>query len=80
MHAISSISVCCVPLLKEIVKEFVSEIVRHAIVLKEQEIRLKAKLKVWKYDPEEVKSLFYFHNPFLTVRRARFLRKMSWHV
>ena len=39
-------------------KEFVSEIVRRAIVLKEQEIRLKAKLKVWKYDPEEVKFLF----------------------
>jgi len=46
------------------VKEFVSEIVRHAIVLKEQEIRLKAKLKVWKYDPEEVKLLFYFIIPF----------------
>lgn len=52
-----SISVSCVPLLKEVVKEFVSEIVRRAIILKEQEIRLKAKLKVWKYDPEEVKFL-----------------------
>ncbi len=49
-----SISADSVQFLREIVKEFVSAIIQRAIVMKEQEIRLKGKLKVWKYHSEEV--------------------------
>jgi len=51
-----SISAGCIQLLQEITGEFVSDIVRRAITMKEQEIRLKGTLKVWKYDPEEISS------------------------
>jgi len=44
--------------LREIVKEFVSAIIQRAIIMKEQEVRLKGKLKVWKYHSEEVGFFF----------------------
>ena len=49
-----SISVECTQLLKEMIKEFLSKVIQCVIIMKEQEIRLKASLKVWKYDQEEV--------------------------
>lgn len=49
-----SISADTIQLLVAIVKEFISEVVRGSLISKEQELRLKGALKVWKYDQEEV--------------------------
>lgn len=49
-----SISIECIQLLRELIKEFSSYVIQQAIIMKEQEIRLKADLKVWKYDRQEV--------------------------
>ncbi|KAF8973260.1 hypothetical protein BDZ97DRAFT_1722449 [Flammula alnicola] len=49
-----SISADTVQLLVSITTEFVSEIVRRAVITKEQEIRLKGNMKVWKYDKDEI--------------------------
>lgn len=51
----SSISADTVHLLSAIVVEFVSELIRRAIITKEQEIRLKQSLPIWKYDKYEVR-------------------------
>lgn len=54
----ASISADAIRFLGTVTTEFVSEIIRRVIITKEQEIRLKRELKVWKYDPDEV--LLYF--------------------
>jgi hypothetical protein len=51
----SSISTDTLHLLSTILVEFVSELIRRAIVSKEQEIRLKQSLPIWKYDKYEVR-------------------------
>jgi hypothetical protein len=57
------ISAETINLLVSIAKDFVSEIIRRAIITKELEVRLKRKIKVWKYDRDEVPNLFltYFY-------------------
>ncbi|KDR75884.1 hypothetical protein GALMADRAFT_248628 [Galerina marginata CBS 339.88] len=49
-----SISADTIQLLVSITTEFVSEVVRRSIITKEQEIRQKRGLKVWKYDQDEI--------------------------
>ena len=49
-----SISADTIQLIVDILKEFVSEVVRGSLISKEQEIRLKSTLKVWKYNQHEV--------------------------
>ncbi|KAH9485386.1 hypothetical protein JR316_0002294 [Psilocybe cubensis] len=49
-----SISTQSIQLMVNITKEFVSELIRHAIITKEQEIRMKRSLRVWKYDRDEI--------------------------
>lgn len=49
-----SISADTIQLIVAIIKEFVSEVVRGSLISKEQEIRLKSTLKVWKYNQNEV--------------------------
>ncbi|KAF9566755.1 hypothetical protein CPC08DRAFT_703723 [Agrocybe pediades] len=49
-----SVSTHTMLLASGILKEFVSEIVRRVIITKEQEIRLKRSLKIWKYDRDEI--------------------------
>ena len=49
-----SISADTIQLVVAIVKEFISEVVRGSLISKEQEIRLKGTLKVWKYNQNEV--------------------------
>ncbi|PPQ67300.1 hypothetical protein CVT25_005884 [Psilocybe cyanescens] len=51
-----SISAQTIQLMFRITKEFVYKIIRHAIITKEQEIRLKRSLRVWKYDRDEITS------------------------
>jgi len=51
------ISAETIKLLGSVVKDFVSEIIRRAVITKELEVRLKRKIKVWKYDRDEVKFL-----------------------
>lgn len=52
------ISAETINLLVSVAKDFVSEIIRRAIITKELEVRLKGKIKVWKYDQDEVLNLF----------------------
>ncbi|KIM40121.1 hypothetical protein M413DRAFT_28645 [Hebeloma cylindrosporum] len=52
------ISAETITLLVSIAKDFVSEIIRRAIITKEFEVRLKRKIKVWKYDRDEVPNFF----------------------
>jgi hypothetical protein len=49
-----SISADTIQLLFAILKEFISEVVRGSLISKEQEIRTKGTLKVWKYNQNEV--------------------------
>jgi hypothetical protein len=49
-----SISADTIQFLVAILKEFISEVVRGSLISKEQEIRLKGTLKVWKYNQNEV--------------------------
>ena len=49
-----SISADTIQLMVAILKEFISEVVRGSLISKEQEIRLKGTLKVWKYNQNEV--------------------------
>jgi hypothetical protein len=75
-----SISADCVQFLREIVKEFVSAIIQRAIVMKEQEVRLKGKLKVWKYHSDEVDFfiLIFMHIQISHRFGHRFPQPMSW--
>ncbi|KAF8906524.1 hypothetical protein CPB84DRAFT_395944 [Gymnopilus junonius] len=50
----ASISADTISFLVTIITEFVSEAIRRVIITKEQEIRLKRELKVWKYDRDEI--------------------------
>jgi hypothetical protein len=52
------ISAEIINLLVSVAKDFVSEIIRRAIITKELEVRLKRKIKVWKYDRDEVPNFF----------------------
>jgi len=74
-----SISVECIQLLREMVKEFSSKIIQRAIIMKEQEIRLKADLKVWKYDRQEVPPSPNFLHPSYDSSN-RFLLKTCWNA
>ncbi|KAF8804677.1 hypothetical protein BYT27DRAFT_7143352 [Phlegmacium glaucopus] len=49
-----SITADTIHLLVAILREFISNVVRGLLISKEQEIRLKGALKVWKYDQEEI--------------------------
>ena len=49
-----SISADTIQLIVAILKEFISEVVRGSLISKEQELRLKGALKVWKYNQNEV--------------------------
>ena len=49
-----SISADTIQLVVAILKEFISEVVRGSLISKEQEIRLKGTLKVWKHNQNEV--------------------------
>lgn len=49
-----SISAHTIQLFADITKEFVSEVMRRAVITKEQEVRLKRTMKVWKYERDEV--------------------------
>ena len=49
-----SISADTIQLIVAILKEFISEVVRGSLISKEQELRLKGTLKVWKYNQNEV--------------------------
>ena len=49
-----SISADTIQLIVAILKEFVSEVIRGSLISKEQEVRLKGTLKVWKYNQNEV--------------------------
>lgn len=57
-----SISADSIRILINITTEFVSEVIHRAIITKEQEIRLKQSIKVWRYDRDEV-SLFDSPSP-----------------
>jgi len=47
-----SISADTIHLLVAILTKFISDVVRSSLISKEQEIRLKGALKVWKYDQD----------------------------
>lgn len=49
-----SISADTIQLIVAILKEFISDVVRGSLISKEQEIRLKGTLKVWRYNQNEV--------------------------
>ncbi|KAF9475540.1 hypothetical protein BDN70DRAFT_883595 [Pholiota conissans] len=49
-----SISGHTIRLFVDITREFVAEVVRRTVIAKEQEIRLKRTMKVWKYERDEI--------------------------
>ncbi|KAF8161103.1 hypothetical protein B0H34DRAFT_699506 [Crassisporium funariophilum] len=49
-----AISTDTIQLLISMITEFTSEVIRRAVVSKEQEVRLKGRTKVWKYDQTEI--------------------------
>ena len=57
----TTISADTIQLLVAIVTEFTSQVVRGTLISKEQEIRLKGTLKVWKYDQKEVCVTIQIH-------------------
>ena len=54
------ISAQSIHLFHAITEEFVSEMVCRTIVSKEQEIRMKRTMPVWKYEAKKVCSILYF--------------------
>ena len=63
----ASISADTIQLVVAIVKEFISEVVRSSLISKEQEIRSKGTLKVWKYNQNEVCIFVLFYCEFESV-------------
>lgn len=49
-----AISISALRMMNVLLKQFIMDVVRCLIITKEQENRLKGKLKVWKNDEEEV--------------------------
>ncbi|KJA19907.1 hypothetical protein HYPSUDRAFT_842557 [Hypholoma sublateritium FD-334 SS-4] len=56
-----SISARTIQLFSDVTREFLSEIIRRAVVTKEQEIRMKRMMPVWKYERDEVRRVFTGH-------------------
>lgn len=53
-NTVASISADTIRLLRSVAVDFVSEVIRRAIVLKNQEVRLKGDIKAWRLRPKEV--------------------------
>ena len=63
-----------VQLIVAILKEFVSEVVRGSLISKEQEVRLKSTLKVWRHDQNKV----YIAIRICPLDTMKFLTLESW--